>query len=494
MRTHLYVSLVGASAITCMSACVEPPGDSDASSEFRYGPPPGLVAAGEAKFDTPFPDTNGRACGDCHIANESRALPPDAAAELLANDPQNPLFQDIDADVLGTEGDDRTFNNLAHGLARVILPLPDNMDVIDLAGNVVTPPDRMIEVWRAVPSIDNTSYTAPYLYDGRADNLVGQALGAIEGHSLNEQPIGVGELFKIALFERTQFSSDRAKFVHDQIRAGVAPEDVPNPEDDPAYLATLTPEQLHGKEVYDRACVACHGGATDNIIVDRAVHDSLCLDFDADGNLIFDFTDLNDNGVLDQDGPEAATVFAKLADEPCGEFLPIGTSVGTAFGQMGLALPPIPFNVTAEFPQYRFRFYKDDARTEHWTDLPPVPVFDEQGNPAVDERGLPITGPAGFPQFFSTDPGRALISGKPSDFEAFDVPQLRGVASTAPYFHDNSMATLEDVVDIYSRAILPFITVMELPPIHPTPQPAFFPGESLTAEEKADLVAFLEIF
>jgi len=54
----------------------------------------------------------------------------------------------------------------------------------------------------------------------------------------------------------------------------------------------------------------------------------------------------------------------------------------------------------------------------------------------------------------SPDPGRALISGKPdlgTEFEAFDVPTLYGISKTAPYFHDNSSATLEDVIDLYRQ-------------------------------------------
>jgi len=31
----------------------------------------------------------------------------------------------------------------------------------------------------------------------------------------------------------------------------------------------------------------------------------------------------------------------------------------------------------------------------------------------------------------------------------FDMPGLRGISKTAPYFHNNSAATLEEVVDHY---------------------------------------------
>jgi hypothetical protein len=35
------------------------------------------------------------------------------------------------------------------------------------------------------------------------------------------------------------------------------------------------------------------------------------------------------------------------------------------------------------------------------------------------------------------------------DWNKLDVPGLRGISLTAPYFHNNSAASLEDVVDHY---------------------------------------------
>ena len=55
----------------------------------------------------------------------------------------------------------------------------------------------------------------------------------------------------------------------------------------------------------------------------------------------------------------------------------------------------------------------------------------------------------------SSDPGRALLTGfvggPPAldDWNKLDVPGLRGIGRTAPYFHNNSAATLEEVVDHY---------------------------------------------
>jgi cytochrome c peroxidase len=55
----------------------------------------------------------------------------------------------------------------------------------------------------------------------------------------------------------------------------------------------------------------------------------------------------------------------------------------------------------------------------------------------------------------SSDPGRALLTGFVGglpgldDWNKFDTPGLRGLRHTAPYFHNNSANTLEEVVDHY---------------------------------------------
>jgi cytochrome c peroxidase len=68
-----------------------------------------------------------------------------------------------------------------------------------------------------------------------------------------------------------------------------------------------------------------------------------------------------------------------------------------------------------------------------------------------------------------TDPGRALISGRWKDIGRFKGPILRSLSSRAPYFHNGSAASLAAVVDFYDTRF----------------------GIGLTAQEKADMVAFL---
>jgi hypothetical protein len=69
----------------------------------------------------------------------------------------------------------------------------------------------------------------------------------------------------------------------------------------------------------------------------------------------------------------------------------------------------------------------------------------------------------------TTDPGRALITGKWKDVALFKGPVLRSLAARPPYFHNGSAATLADAVTFYNDRF----TI------------------GLTAQEKADLAAFL---
>lgn len=47
------------------------------------------------------------------------------------------------------------------------------------------------------------------------------------------------------------------------------------------------------------------------------------------------------------------------------------------------------------------------------------------------------------------EPGRMAVTGDPADAGAFKTPTLRGLTETAPYMHDGSLASLEDVVAFY---------------------------------------------
>ncbi|NLH99310.1 MAG: cytochrome-c peroxidase [Chthonomonadales bacterium] len=79
------------------------------------------------------------------------------------------------------------------------------------------------------------------------------------------------------------------------------------------------------------------------------------------------------------------------------------------------------------------------------------------------------------------DKGRFDVTKNPADLGKFKTPGLRSIALTAPYLHDGSERTLADVIEFYDRGGNP----------NPNLDPLMLPLH-LTAQEKADLVAFLE--
>src|SRR6185503_19287649 len=114
---------------------------------------------------------------------------------------------------------------------------------------------------------------------------------------------------------------------------------------------------------------------------------------------------------------------------------------------------------------------------------------------AGNARVYRITLANGSFQFLTTsDPGRMLLTGQPADLGVMDVTQLRGISKTAPYFHNNSAATLEEVLDHYDAF---FKRVARLNP--PPNLPPLLSSTGLVVdrgfvkeEERAALLAYLK--
>jgi cytochrome c peroxidase len=89
--------------------------------------------------------------------------------------------------------------------------------------------------------------------------------------------------------------------------------------------------------------------------------------------------------------------------------------------------------------------------------------------------------------------GLEAISGDPDDMGRFKPPTLRNIAVTAPYMHDGSIATLEEVLEHYARGGR---NVTEGPYVGDgadNPYKSIFvSGFSMTDQERDDVIAFLE--
>jgi len=102
------------------------------------------------------------------------------------------------------------------------------------------------------------------------------------------------------------------------------------------------------------------------------------------------------------------------------------------------------------------------------------------GGPNFTDDRFHNTG-VGFRNGSNADEGRYAVTQNERDRAAFKTPTLRDVARTAPYMHDGSLATLEDVVDFYSKG----------GNRNPNQDLRIRPL-NLSAEEKRQLVAFLK--
>jgi len=98
-----------------------------------------------------------------------------------------------------------------------------------------------------------------------------------------------------------------------------------------------------------------------------------------------------------------------------------------------------------------------------WAESSELPVF--KITCAKDADPHPYLGRV----IYTTDPGRALISGRCVDVGSIVMQQLRGLAARAPYFSNGSAKNLREVVDFYDRRF----------------------DMKLTDQEKEDLINFL---
>jgi cytochrome c peroxidase len=79
------------------------------------------------------------------------------------------------------------------------------------------------------------------------------------------------------------------------------------------------------------------------------------------------------------------------------------------------------------------------------------------------------------------DVGRHKVTSRPEDTGAFKTPTLRDIAKSAPYFHDGSVATLEEAVDLMFAGGRPNLHLDR----------KNLEKRTITAEQRTDLLNFL---
>ena len=345
---------------------------------------------------------NGRSCADCHMPSAAFQLSPASARarydELQAElehdkNADDPLFRPIDADDFRTNGASASdFSNLVeNGLVRVTMPLPLNVKLIDPATGQPSE-ETSVDLWRAVMPVMNVAITGP-------DNVLpiwppGAPRPPIMGQDPNG-PNRQGGYQHDGRFGTLQEQARGALIAHAQVSVEPPQRML---DDLAAFQQTLFTSPAVGS------------------LADAILSNSLPFP-DPD-------PELNE---LEQQGKG---VFNRACAQCHGGTLhPSGSTPEAAFVR-----PIVRYhNILTACPR---------PTTDGFAPCP-----DRLNRNARTYR---ITLANGTFQFVTTsDPGRLLLTGQPADLGVMDITQLRGIRNTAPYFHNNSAATLEDVIDHY---------------------------------------------
>ena len=407
------------------------------------------VARGRAAFSDRILNGlggNGRSCADCHIPSDNFQLSPasakarfEALQERRRKDPNadDPLFRPVDADDFRVNGDSATdFSNLVeNGLVRVTMPLPLNVKLVDPVTGTVTD-ETSVDLWRAVLPVPNIAITGP---DGV---LPIWPPGAPRAPIMGQDPNGPnrqGGYQHDGRFATLQEQARGALIGHAQVSVEPPQRML---DDIAAYEKTL----FSSPGVKQLADAILSGSATFP---------------DPD-------PELNE---LEQHGK---VVFNRACAQCHGSTLhPTGSTA-----EVGFVRPLV-------------RYHQIQTACPHPTTdgYAPCPPRLER-----NARRYRITLANGTFQFVTTsDPGRLLLTGQPADLGVMDITQLRGISRTAPYFHNNSAATLEEVLDHYDaffRRAARLNPPPNLPPLLSSNGLVVDRG-FVTADERPALLAYL---
>jgi cytochrome c peroxidase len=96
-------------------------------------------------------------------------------------------------------------------------------------------------------------------------------------------------------------------------------------------------------------------------------------------------------------------------------------------------------------------------------------------------------------EYPSEAPGMVEFSGHPEDHGKFRIPSLRNIALTAPYMHDGSIATLDQVLDHYAAGGRSIMSGPLAGDGRQNPnKDRLLRGFALTPEERTSMLAFFE--
>lgn len=396
--------------------------------------------------------TNGRTCGTCHRPAQGWSIAPAELADRFERTGGlDPIFRANDgsncrgADLSTFDARRRAFSALVRkGLIRVELDVPPNaeFEVVSVddpyrCGSRLT----SASMYRRPLPTANLSFLSAVMWDGRAsrperpirDDLIAQAIDATVQHAQGASPPDA-TLRTIVEFELglvAAQASDRQAGNLSAAGARGGPSAIPR---QPFCIGINDPLRMH--PVTPGACLAASRGLDPTVFTlfgawERAVAPE--RQAIARGEVLFNtrrfvidnVAGLNAGSRDPLHGPIAMGTCTVCHDTP---------NAGNHSVAMALNIGITdPSRRTPDLPLYTLRNLTTRETVQ------------------------------------TTDPGRAMVTGRWADIGKFKGPILRGLAARPPYFHDGSAASLADVIAFYDQRFR----------IH------------LTDREKSDLIAFL---
>ncbi|HXI35204.1 MAG TPA: hypothetical protein VNH63_14065 [Gemmatimonadales bacterium] len=484
----LWLRLVAVVAATTLSGCetdrtalspAGPPGlTADKTGVMMSADPSGQIGtvstSGAIDRSNPFFQslgTNGRSCATCHLQSDGLGLSAASVrAVFAANGVTDPLFAAVDgancASVTPADGAAGHSLLLSSGLIRIGLAVPAGADftiaaVHDPYGCALLGSPATASVYRRPLPTTNLRFLSAVMFDGRETvqplnngatflanlrtDLAHQAMDATLGHAQASASPTTAQLNAIVDFELALFTAQRVDDAAGGLNAQGASGGPDALTTAPYYPGINDP--LGGNPTgaaFDPSAFTIYAPWLDLTTSNPYTAARRAV---ARGEVIFDTH------------PVAITNVTGLNDA-----LGVATINGTCTTchdtpRVGNHSLPVPLDIGTS----HLAAYEPDgqiAAAVAQLGAPDLPIF----------QVTCTSGPLAGRVRFTSDPGRALITGHCTDLGRVKGPILRGLASRAPFFHNGAGTSLEQVVAFYNLRF----------------------QMGLSAQEAADLVAFLK--
>ena len=407
--------------------------------------------------------TNGRSCSTCHQPSDAWTVSAAHVAQRF-EDTQglDPIFRtndgsncDHDIDVSTVDGRRRAYSLLiSRGLIRIALPIPDGaeFEVVSVSNPYACNETSTLSMYRRPLPSTNLRFLSTVMFDGRESStqtgttpitfatnpadllsdLKHQSVDATNGHAQATTSLSPDQQQQIVAFEMALSTAQDVDSIAGSLDANTASGGPATLVNQPFYIGINDPLGLNPfKTPFNPVVFTLYTDAWANAASGNAAARRASI---VRGQTLFNSKPITITGVGGLNDTTGLAVI-KGTCGTCHDSPNVGNHSVSAPLNIGVSDVDSPLDV-----KY----------------LPVFTLRQKKGGHAVVS---------------TTDPGRALITGKWADVGKVKGPVLRGLAARAPYFHNGSAAGLSDVIDFYNVRF----------------------SMGLTDAEKADLAAFLSV-